>query len=289
MANLAAREELAQLLSTIESAGRHSAQRTVLAEGISLDIEGYGEVSLPVRASVARNLIAHGQQAPYGQGTQTLEDTSVRDTWQIPSDKVSLTGAPWSTALAKSLKDFTSKLGMPAGTELEAELHSFLIYGEGQFFLPHQDSEKHPEMVGTLVVLLPSTHSGGELVIDDGGEAVAYRAKRKDLNLVAFYADRRHEVRPVQTGYRLALTFNLLRKATSVTAGLEVAHPVAQKIREHFSTENFNEFSGRSLGQPERLAFLLDHEYTQRSLIAGALKGTDAEARCHSASCRRQS
>jgi hypothetical protein len=37
-----------------------------------------------------------------------------------------------------------------------SEAHSMLVYGKGQFFLPHQDSEKNDAMVGTLVLSLPS-------------------------------------------------------------------------------------------------------------------------------------
>ena len=85
-----------------------------------------------------------------------------------------------------------------------------LVYGKGQFFLPHQDSEKDDAMVGTLVVSLPSAHTGGELVIDHGGESDTYRASKEELTFVAFYADCRHEVTPVRSGYRVTLTFNLL-------------------------------------------------------------------------------
>lgn len=52
-------------------------------------------------------------------------------------------------------------------------------------------------MVATLVVSLPSVHTGGELVVDDGGKQRTFRGSRDDLVLVAFYADRRHEVKPV--------------------------------------------------------------------------------------------
>jgi hypothetical protein len=65
-------------------------------------------------------------------------------------------------------------------------------------------------MVGTLVVSLPSAHTGGELVIDHAGQNTAYRASKEELTFVAFYADCRHQVTPVRSGYRVTLTFNLL-------------------------------------------------------------------------------
>lgn len=58
-------------------------------------------------------------------------------------------------------------------------------------------------MVGTLVVSLPCAHTGGELVVEHGGESVMSRTSMEDLSFVAFYADCRHQVRPVKSGYRV--------------------------------------------------------------------------------------
>jgi hypothetical protein len=63
------------------------------------------------------------------------------------------------------------------GRAPRTEPHSMLVYGKGQFFLPHQDSEKDDAMVGTLVVSLPSAHTGGELVVGHAGESKAYRVE----------------------------------------------------------------------------------------------------------------
>ena len=65
-----------------------------------------------------------------------------------------------------ALEHFRDELGLSSATRLRAEPHSMLVYGKGQFFLPHQDSEKDDAMVGTLVVSLPSAHTGGELVVE---------------------------------------------------------------------------------------------------------------------------
>jgi 2OG-Fe(II) oxygenase superfamily len=136
----------------------------------------------------------------------------------------------------------------------------------GQAFLPHQDSEKDDAMAGTLVASLPSAHTGGELVVEHGGQSVTYRAPTEDLSFVAFYADCRHEVRPVKSGYRVTLTFDLL---VDVDAGAQVAGPVADLahcLTEHFTRPATRPYGGADLGPPNRPAYLLDHEYTQRSL-----------------------
>ncbi len=273
-----ARDRLAQLLVDAEPAGADSAMLLLPGDVLSLEVADLGPVKTPIRAAQAKQLIAAARPAGYGRGEQTLSDASVRDTWEVTPDRVSLGGPCWQTHLDAALEYFCQELGLPAGARLTAELHSLLVYGKGQFFLPHQDSEKHEEMVATLVVMLPSVHTGGELIVDDAGSEQAYGGSRNDLVLVAFYADRRHEVRPVRSGYRVALTFNLLLagpNSNSETGG-RVAE-ASSCLTEHFTTRAVSKYGGRDLGAPRRLAFLLDHEYTQGGLAAGRFKGADAE------------
>ncbi|MFD0329112.1 2OG-Fe(II) oxygenase [Streptacidiphilus monticola] len=151
-----------------------------------------------------------------------------------------------------------------------------LVYGKGQFFLPHQDSEKHDAMLGTLVVSLPSAHTGGELVIEQANESRTYRASREELSFVAFYADCRHQVTPVRSGHRLTLTFNLLADAETPTQVTGPVEELATCLSEHFSRPAAERSSHRQLPPPKRLVYLLDHEYTQRGLGWDRLKGADA-------------
>jgi hypothetical protein len=132
-------------------------------------------------------------------------------------------------------------------------------------------------MVGTLVVSLPSAHTGGDLVIDHAGESTVFPASKEQLTFVAFYADCRHQVTPVRSGYRVALTFTLL---SSPQTPVQQAGPVpelAHCLTEHFGTPATPRYGSRDLGPPNRLVFLLDHEYTQRGLNWRRLKGADAE------------
>ena len=95
--------------------------------------------------------------------------------------------------------------------------------------------------------------------------------------MAAFYADCRHEVKPVRTGYRVTFTFNLLLDADP--AGEVPAEPSAEAARyltEHFTTR-VSRWEGDDREPPNRLVYLLDHQYTQRGLSWDRLKGADAE------------
>ena len=120
-------------------------------------------------------------------------------------------------------------------------------------------------MVGTLVVSLPSAHTGGELVVEHGGESVTYRTSKEELSFVAFYADCRHEVRPVKSGYRVTLTFNLLAAGET---GAQASGPVADLahcLTGHFTTPATGRFARIHLGPPNRLVYLLDHDCTSEA------------------------
>ncbi len=267
------RERLARVLDGSRVPGAFSAQLSVPARDVRLTVAGAGPISFPVKAPQAKRMIASARPVRFGRGEQTLMDLSVRDTWEITPDQVTLTGLDWDAILT----EVRDELGLPARARLRAEPHALLVYGKGQFFLPHQDSEKDDTMIGTLVVSLPSSHTGGELVIEHNGETVAYQASATEVSVAAFYADCRHEVKPVRTGYRVTFTCNLL--LDSDPAGVVPAEPSAEAARylaEHFTTR-VSRWKGDDREPPNRLVYLLDHEYTQRGLSWDRLKGADAE------------
>lgn len=272
-----AREKIAHLLRSDEATGSFSAETVAPAAGVTLSVDGIGPVKLPIGAAQERKLVSVARPAMFGLGERTLTDTSVRDTWELTADQVSL-GGEWEPLLEAALVEVHEGLGLPRGARLRAELHALLVYGPDQFFAPHQDSEKDDDMVATLVVSLPSVHSGGELVVNHGGERRAYRHTDRDkINFVAFYADCRHEVHRVRTGRRVTLTFNLMVDRDLEATPSNPDDELAGLIAEHFKTPATRRWSEKKLPPPNRLVVLLDHEYSERGLSADHLKGRDIE------------
>jgi len=218
--------------------------------------------------------------ARYGLREKTLLDPRVRDTWEIGKRQIKLDTRHWQRTLDPKLDLIARDLGLVDGAKLRAELHNLLVYGPGQFFAPHQDSEKADGMIGSLVILLPSESKGGVLVIEHHDEKVSYRGSPNQLVLVAFYADCRHEVRPVASGYRAALTFNLFLDTAARRGERPASKPVEaliELVRDYFVTPRpARGPHWPSQPAPERLVHLLDHEYTQKGLSWRALKNGDA-------------
>ena len=277
----AAGERLAAVLGELASPGSFSARRTAPVGDLSVEVRGVGPLSLPVPDAQARQLCHVGRPARYGQGERTLVDPRVRDTWEIPLSRVKLDKRRWAKTLRPVLERLCHDLGLPEGCELSADLHSMLVYAPGQFFVPHQDSEKDDTMVGSLVVTLPSAFKGGGLVVEHGGERVTYRSSRTSLSFVAFFADCHHQVQPTRSGHRVVLTYNLLLRGDTwpaASAEPAVTDAAARCLHDHFATPRPPRWAGdtAAAGPPGRLAYLLDHEYTERSLSWSRLKGSDA-------------
>lgn len=277
-----AREKIATLLGGV-GGGSFASRRTAPADDLVLAVKGVGPLRFPIPREQARLLLAKAQPARYGRREHTLLDRRVRDTGEIPASQVKLDRQRWRRTLQPRLDALGTDLGLAPGQRLAAELHSLLIYGPGQFFKQHQDSERADGMVGTLVVTLPSTFTGGAIVVEHQGEVVSYRASKQPLSFIAFYADCRHQVRPVRTGYRVVLTYDLMLEGEAEGAQPpppSLVDALAARLREHFPTppppSPYRSKDAPPREPPSRLVYLLDHQYTERGLGWRRLKGGDA-------------
>ena len=268
-------DEIAKLLRRIDTGGTFATRTTRSPKDLHLAVEGVGRVSLPVTPATARKLCGVAKPARHGYKNETRLDRGVRDTWEIPAERLTL-DERWAKTLAPQLERIRRDLGLPRGCRLRAQLHNLLIYGRGQFFAPHRDSEKADDMVGTLAVVLPSRFTGGELVIEHLGKRLRVRGSARQLTFAAFYADCHHEVRPVRSGYRLALTYNLIAEGTAEAAVPQSLGALSARVRSFFETPVLSYRGDRELSPPDRLVYLLDHEYTPHALAWNRLKSADA-------------
>ncbi len=269
------------ILRALESALGRSSRRprskadrsadTFCAEGhlpidaLTVSVNDVGPLACPLPPATAQALHAASTPARHGRRDKTLLDKRVRDTGEVSADTLALR---WADGARGSLQgQVASALGLQ---QIEARLHNLLVYGRGQFFKPHQDTEKHPGMVATLVLVWPSPHIGGELVVRHGSEQAHFASQHLTADTIrwfAFYADCRHEVLPVAEGWRVALTFDLVLPAKNATPRAPVPPALLDALREHFLPA-----SGPAL---RPWVFLLDHEYTERGLHWSLLKGAD--------------
>ncbi len=270
-------DSLTEVLSKADRPGDFFVSGSLVAPMPRLEIEGVGPISFPLLKPQEREIIKAATQAPYGRGEETVVDTSVRNVWQIGLEKVQLGGKGWPETFASILQRVAQGLGRPEGT-VSADLYKLLVYDTGGFFVSHRDTEKAEGMFGTLVIVLPSSHRGGELVVRHAGREVSLDLSTKEvseLTYAAFYADCQHEVLPVQDGSRLCLVYNLMQKDGSKKGSPLEAPDYNQEIST--AAAILSEWSEQMDATP-KIVFLLEHQYTPSGLSFSALKNADAAA-----------
>lgn len=119
-------------------------------------------------------------------------------------------------------------------------------------------------MFGSLVIVYPTPHEGGELVLRHEGkewtfDSARITAKQREPSLayIAFYSDVEHEVLEVKSGYRVTVTYNLYFAAPATYPSI---HPQTFE-------PNLNAALQRLLADPSflphggHLGFSLSHRY----------------------------
>lgn len=252
-----------------------------------LKVPSIGPIAFPLDESVFGRLKRLAKQAPFGQGTKTRVDRSVRNTLELDPSQFELSPA-WQAAVEKAASKAAGQLGLPAAS-LEPHVYKLLIYQNGGMFKPHRDSEKVDRMVASMIVVLPNSFRGGDLTVEhqDQSERVYFSeaSSGQGAEYAAFYADCLHEVESVYSGIRVCLAYNLVLKSDAPKAQRTPPTDLVQGL-----THAMCEWTALHSNEP--LVFAFEHEYTQKGLSAELLKGADrqladvvAEAAKH-AECR---
>ncbi|MBX2924446.1 MAG: 2OG-Fe(II) oxygenase [Chitinophagaceae bacterium] len=258
-------------LQQLKGSGKFASVHTAGFLFPGLEVEGVGEIAYPINKPQAKALIEAARKAPFGKGSETILDNSVRSAWEINADKLSFNNPEWSNFLNEAISNIKTDLGLE-GYTVAAHLYKLLIYEEGDFFLPHKDSEKEKGMFGTLIIGLPSQYTGGELEISfEGIKETAAFAKANanhSINYAAFYADCDHEVKPLTSGYRVCLVYNLIQQKAGKKIELQSLQNHAARLAELFVKDKTSD-NGRPY------IILLGHQYTPENFSYDALKLND--------------
>lgn len=273
-------KKIAHVLQGLQSPGDFYATGKMEIFPPRIHVNKVGRVALPLLPMQIKQLIEASERAPYGKGYDTVVDTDVRRTWQIHADDVTIEGKYWKKNLADIVTQVKEKLGVDC--QISAELYKLLVYDKGSFFLSHRDTEKVEGMFATLIIVLPSEYSGGELCVKHQDKEVTLDLGSHDseeISFAAFYADCVHEVLPIIEGCRLTLVYNLVRTHQKIPLPTppSYAKPQIDMVAllnrwQQYLTEK----TDADNNIPEKLIYLLEHEYSIAELTFDALKNQDA-------------
>ncbi|KAA1073743.1 hypothetical protein PGT21_024118 [Puccinia graminis f. sp. tritici] len=236
-----------------------------------LHVDGVGDIAMPLAEKRVRELIAYARQAPYGRRSKTLVDLSVRNTWEIDGARLRFLDPAWKRYLKSLAKRVAVLLGVDG--RIRADLYKLLIYEKGAMFKSHTDTERTPGMFGTLVICLPSAHTGGEVVVKHNGQSKTLRTSDATQSFACWYSDVTHEVLPVKSGYRCVLTYNLVTQPDRPRPKASVVESQKDPLRKMLGS--WLEDLAANSSTPSYLYHTLEHSYTEASISLKALKARD--------------
>ncbi|HEY2412127.1 MAG TPA: 2OG-Fe(II) oxygenase [Pirellulaceae bacterium] len=271
------RNSLEDLLKTLGESSQFISARSLPPVLPGLEVNDVGTIGTPISAADAKRLIAKATQAPYGRGEETIVDTNVRRVWQLEPSQFRLENREWDAQIAAIVEAASQDFGIQQ--KVRAELYRLLIYEPGSFFAPHRDTEKSEQMFATLVVCLPSRHTGDALIVRHDGQTrrIDFGSKEGQFKTqyAAFYADCEHEIEPVESGYRICLIYNLATVGERQPTAPQNAESVAKAaglLRLLFGEPAIKDEPASEL---DKLAIPFAHEYSAAGLDPTQFKGAD--------------
>ncbi|KAI0761523.1 hypothetical protein BD413DRAFT_485899 [Trametes elegans] len=173
--------------------------------------------------------------ASFGLGQETVLNETYRKAGKMDTENFLARFDVVRAGLADVAR--TSLMTGAAGEkDIRAELYKLNVYGKDAFFKPHRDTPRATNMFGSLVIVFPTLHEGGALVLRHQGSKWTFDAAELLASVgagtpdaashrvayVAFFSDVEHEVLSVRSGHRVTLTYNLYEQP-------EPARPISSK------------------------------------------------------------
>ncbi|KAJ7093441.1 hypothetical protein B0H15DRAFT_1020826 [Mycena belliarum] len=220
-------------------------------------------------------LAAACKPAPFGVDQEDILDETYRKAGQLDlTEFATRIDVVASGLLDAIIPDILEGQNSASDKVLRAEMYTLNVYGSGSFFKAHKDTPRGEDMIGSLVLVFPTAHTGGELTLSHGGntwtfDSAAELAARTPASTpavayVAFYSDVTHAVEPVRSGHRVSITYNLFLvdrplPCTLAPAGGHRTAPVQERTVE--ATLRALLADATFLPEGGLLAFGLAHQY----------------------------
>ncbi|KAI0713849.1 hypothetical protein C8Q76DRAFT_693642 [Earliella scabrosa] len=236
-----------------------------------------------------------------GQDDQMVADASHSRVGRMHPDSFMIGFDPERNGLIDAIRATL----LPRDDELDhvdAVLHELNVYGPDASLRPQQDSPPAANVFGSMVVILPTPHEGGSLLLRhdgsewsiDSADILCNSESSTRVAFVAFFSDVEHEVMPVTSGHRVTLTYHFYFPASpsrgtapSPPSGLQIIQPSGASSYKVTSALSLFLEDWTILPKGGLLAFGLRHTYPlPKSWVTGDpnpladlqrwLKGSDA-------------
>ncbi|KAI7946478.1 hypothetical protein MJO29_011005 [Puccinia striiformis f. sp. tritici] len=198
------KDGLSKAFAAINSTGIFAAWEVLpTTPPAGLYVDDIGEIKMPLSEEQIQHLIDKAHPTP--------SHGPVGKIWELSKDQLEFLNPEWQPYMLDISKLVATKLGIDGW--IRSDFIKMVIYEKGAMLRPNTDinsTERTRGMFGTLIICLPSAHSGGEVLVKHRGESMILGRSDATQSFACWYSDvSSHEVLPVQSGYRCVLTYNL--------------------------------------------------------------------------------
>jgi len=129
-------KSLVKSLKSVDRPGKYAGggKISMPLPGISLTSQPDSVLGLPLCECHVKKLVEVASRAPFGRGTETIVDTSVRCTWQLDPSQFVITNPDWKEGMQAVLSQVKDDLGCGGRRKVDCELYKLLLYEPGGFF-----------------------------------------------------------------------------------------------------------------------------------------------------------
>ena len=246
-----------------------------------LYLRDLGTVGLPLSERDGRDIIRICRERSSGKETQDNAQDKHK-AYKVLAECIKLRNPNWAKTVQDAVGKATEQLGIIGGQpSIRADLCNLLLCESGNFEQSCQDAMDEKCVVAKLIIVLPSAYEGGDTVVQIGGQTQTLSASSsKEFNYfyVAYYADAQCSIRPMTSGYRLALTYNLIHRSEGVEESRRSSIPTDHKAAINSILEDWKE----NIADCPNFSpvYMLDNDYAKGNVALESLKGVD-QARCH--------
>ena len=163
------------------------------------------DINFPLTQDSVNQILELTEAASFGYGKEEVIDNEYRQARRLRNNSFLLT---YDQDIIGNIQ---KQLEKQTNMKLRLELDKINIYQEGGFFKKHSDTPKL-NMIGTLLLVLPSEFTGGDFQV--GKNTIDFATNSKNsIQWLAFYSDTVHSVDKVLSGNRVTVTYDIFSEA----------------------------------------------------------------------------
>mmetsp|Transcript_17161 Transcript_17161/g.26881 ORF Transcript_17161/g.26881 Transcript_17161/m.26881 type:complete len:958 (-) Transcript_17161:146-3019(-) len=243
-----------------------------------LFVHDIGRISLPIAPSQANTLKAHSWKT---------NDDVFTNIYQVEAHSIDIQNPFWDASLSKLVKTVAFKFGIRPDN-LSAKLDMLLHMEKGSSIDWCSNVEEDENIIGSMLIQLPSIFTGGKISVFDGDEDVDEENEADFItsfnmgesnneaefacHFVCHYSDCQYEIEEITSGSRVLLRYSLLYNGNDgVVPTADLLHKFVVPLKTSLTY----------LPRADRMILVpLGHDYSPSSLT---LSGIDALAPDHRA------